>query len=466
MNNLVNLIREFPHRRVMVLGDIMLDEYLEGTVDRISPEAPIQIVLEKSREYKLGGAGNVASNISSLGANISIFSFVGEDLESKILEELLKEKNINYFLETSGTTIKKSRVIGNGQQLLRIDKEDISEKKFSEEMKTAILKEADNSDIIIVSDYAKGTITQPLMDFLKDYHQKMVANPKPVNKTFYGGLRLMIINEKEAREMSGLKDIYESGRKLRQELNSPFLITQGEKGMTLFSEEIIDIPTNAREVYDVQGAGDTVISTVALAISVGASLEEAAIMGNYAAGIAVGKKGTYSVGLKELQKKISGLGKKIVELEELQEIIDNSRKNNKSIVWTNGCFDLFHLGHKYSLERAKEQGDVLIVGLDSDESVKALKGPTRPIYSQTERAELLSSIEFVDFVTIFPVGAVIDYLRKLKPDVYVKSGDYTLDTINQEERKLVESYGGRIFLPKGIQNLSTTRIVEKIRGLK
>jgi len=446
----------------MVIGDLMLDEYIGGTVERVSPEAPIQIVLEKDRTYSLGGAGNVASNIASLGGIASIFSFVGEDKEASILKNILNEKNIESFFSVSGITIKKSRIIGNGQQLLRIDKEETSRKEFNEKMKEIIIKKAEESDVIILSDYAKGTITEGLIDLLKDYKGKLIANPKPINKHLYNNLSLMVINEKESREMSELKEVYESGKKLREETNSPILITRGEKGMTLFSEGIIEIPTKAREVYDVQGAGDTVISAIALAISGGASLEEAAIIGNYAAGIAVEKKGTYAVHLAELKKRIEGLGKKIVELDELKEIVDSLRGKDKKIVWTNGCFDLFHLGHKYSLEKAKEQGDILIVGLDSDESVKTLKGSGRPIYNQTERAELLSSIGFVDYVTIFPVKGVPEYLKILKPDVFVKSKEYSLETINQEEKKAIEEYGGRIFFSDELPGFSTTNIINKI----
>lgn len=463
MKRLINILNNFSQKKILVIGDIMLDEYIEGNVERISPEAPVQVVTEKNKFYKLGGAGNVASNLASLGGNTFLFSFVGKDKEANILKDLLDEKKINYSFEINNITTRKTRIIGNQQQLLRLDREETYNKEFSSKIKENLLNIAEESDKIILSDYAKGVINYNLINFLKDFKQKIIINPKPINKALCNEVFLVIANEKETREMSKIFEIDKAGEILRKKFNSSLLVTRGEKGMTLFSDKKIDIPTYTKEVYDVQGAGDTVVAAVSLAISAGASLEEAAIMGNYAAGIAVEKRGTYSVKLNELEKRIFGAGKKIVSLDELEKIVNLSKKENKKIVWTNGCFDLFHLGHKYSLEKAKEQGDILIVGLDSDESVKNLKGPERPIYNQNERAEILSSIEFVDYITIFSYGSAKKYLKTIKPDIYVKSGDYTLETINQEERKIVENYGGKIFLPKGISGISTTNIIEKIK---
>jgi D-beta-D-heptose 7-phosphate kinase / D-beta-D-heptose 1-phosphate adenosyltransferase len=467
MEKLEEILSAFPNRKITVIGDVMLDEYIEGEVNRISPEAPVQVVTEKKRDYKMGGAGNVISNLSTLGvSNISLFSFVGKDEEAEILKEILDKKNIEYFFDINNITTKKTRIIGNNQQLLRLDKEETYNKNFSSDIKEKLLQKAKESDKIILSDYAKGVITYDLINFLRDYRDKIIINPKPKNKDLCANTFLTIANEKEAREMSGLSDINEAGEKLKKELNSHILVTRGEKGMTLFSDKKIDIPTYAREVYDVQGAGDTVIATVSLSVCAGASLEEAAIIGNYAAGIAVEKRGTYSVKLNELKERILGIEKKIVNLSELEKIINSSREEGKKIVWTNGCFDLFHLGHKYTLEKAKEFGDILVVGLDSDDSVKKLKGPQRPIYNENERAEILSSIKFVDYVTIFPFGAVADYVRKLKPDVFFKSKGYTMDTLNQEERKAVEEYGGKIVLLEGLNGFSTSNIINKIKTEK
>lgn len=466
MKKLGDILNNFTNKKIVVIGDIMLDEYINGIVERISPEAPVQIVSEKNIFYKPGGAGNVVSNLSSLGGKVSFFSFVGEDNDAEILKNILDKQNVDYFFGIDKITPKKTRVISNNQQLLRIDKENNYPKQFSEKIQKTLLRKVKESDMVVISDYAKGAVTSNLMNLLSDYKKKIIVNPKPVNKNLYSGVLLIIANENETFQMSGISSLIESGEKLKEEFNSFFLITQGERGMTLFSNGNVDIPTYAREVYDVQGAGDTVISAVSLAVCSGASLEEAALIGNYAAGIAVEKRGTYSVSREELEKRISGTGKKITTLSELEKIINRLRKENKKIVWTNGCFDLFHLGHKYSLEKAKEKGDILIVGLDSDESVRKLKGPERPICPQYERAEILSAIEFVDYVTIFNSGSVPRYLKTLKPDVFVKSKGYTLDTINKEEKRTIEEYGGEIFLLEGIGGLSTTNLIDKIKNNK
>jgi len=256
----------------------------------------------------------------------------------------------------------------------------------------------------------------------------------------------MTPNEKESFLLSGASEVYESGEKLRKELNCNVMITRAEKGMILFSDKIIELPTYARETHDITGAGDTMIASIALSLAAGATFEQAAIISSNASAIAVEKKGTYSVTINELQKRIFQEQEKILGIEELKKAIEEEKRKGRKIVWTNGCFDIYSRGQKDLLERASREGHVLIVGLDSDESVRALKGPGRPINSEKERAEILSSIEYVDFITIFPPGGAKEYLRVLKPDVYVKGGDYNINTINQEERKIVEEYGGSVKL--------------------
>ncbi len=283
---------------------------------------------------------------------------------------------------------------------------------------------------------------------------------------FFKDSLLIVSNETEALEISNCQEVSEAGEKLRREINSPILITRGDKGMTLFSDNKTEIPTCAKKIYDVQGARDTVLSALSISLASGASLEEAGIIANHAAGIAVEKIGTYSVKLNELRNRILVGDRKLVTFEELKKIIFELKRQNKRTIWTNGCFDVLHAGHKYSLEKAKEKGDILIVGIDSDESVRMLKGPERPVYKEKERIELLSAIEFIDYITVFSYGQVADHLRELKPDVYVKSGNYTLDTINQEERKIIEEYGGEIYLPKGLQGFSTSSVIDRIRNFE
>lgn len=460
--NLSEIISDFKNRRITVIGDVMLDKTIVGHISRISPEAPTPILDIENEFYNAGGAANVAANISTLGGKVNIFGFIGDDEAGKILRKILEEKGIGYnFENNSRTTLKVRRRAGN-QQLSRDDWEDKNPKKFGLKTLSILSQEAKDSDVILISDYAKGTISRDLMDFIHSLNKKIIVDPKPQNMSLYEKSFLITPNEKEALETTKEKDVYAAGRYLREKLKCNVLVTRGEKGMTLFSDNEIDIPTSAKEVYDVTGAGDTAIAALSLSLASGASLEQSVMIANHAAGISVGKIGTYQVNVGELERRISGEGRKVKTFDELTSLVEDLRKKGKKIVWTNGCFDLFHLGHKYSLEKAKEKGDVLIVGLDSDESVKALKGPARPIYNQKERAELLSAIESVNYITIFSFGSVAKYLEQLKPEVYVKSGNYTLDTINQEERKIIEKYGGEIYLPKGLPGFSTTNVIRRI----
>ncbi len=462
--HLEDILNKFIGKKILIIGDVMLDEYVYGNVSRISPEAPIPVVKFNKSFFNIGGAGNIASNISALGGKAVLFGFVGDDSKAEILKNLCKERNIECFFDKNSMTSFKQRIIGNSQQIVRIDKEDTSEKIFSSETKKLILEKAKQAEIIIISDYEKGAITGDLINLLGNFKKKIIVGPKPKNKELYKGVFLIVPNRKEAFEITGCSDIKEALHKLREEYNSNIIITLSEQGMILYSTKEIQIPTYAKEVYDVSGASDTVLATVSMSIAAGSSLEEAAILGNHSAGIAVGKKGTYSVSLKELKDEITKEGKKIVDFEELKKIIDDAKRKGKKIAWTNGCFDILHTGHVDYLKKAKKQGDVLVVGIDSDDSVKRLKGSGRPINSESERAEIISALEFVDYIIIFPFGVVKDYLAELNPDIYVKGGDYTLDTINQEERRAVESYNGKIIIIPPVPNKSTTKTIEKIKN--
>jgi D-beta-D-heptose 7-phosphate kinase/D-beta-D-heptose 1-phosphate adenosyltransferase len=472
MESLQNVLNGFPGKKILVVGDVMLDKYTLGSVERVNPEAPVMVLNVKEEFYKPGGAGNVAINVANLspGGNVYLFGFVGEDPESEILKKILANEGVTPYFESCSKTAVKERFLGTSsgqeQQMLRVDKEETSPKTFQD--RNSLLRLAGEVDFIIVSDYAKGTITTDLMSLLQSFKEKIIIDPKPENKNFktlYQGVSLMTPNEKEAVKISGCSDVYEAGERLKEEFNANILITRGPRGMVLFtSGRRVEIPTYAREVYDVQGAGDTVIAAISLALSAGSSLEEAAIIGNHTAGIAIERKGTYSVKLNELKKRVLIGERKIVSFEELKKIVETCRQEGKKIIWTNGCFDVLHRGHLYSFEKAKEKGDILIVGLDSDISVRQLKGPDRPVIQEKDRAELLSAIESIDYITTSSPGGVANYLENLKPDVYVKSGDYTLDTINQEERRIVEGYGGQIYLPKGLTGLSTTSILRRIRN--
>lgn len=466
MNSIEDIITNFAGKKAVVIGDVMLDEYIEGDASRISPEAPVPVVKIQKEIYELGGAGNVASNLRSLGADVSLFSCIGNDENGKKLKELFQVKEIKTFFSECSQTIKKTRVICRGTQLLRIDKEEDSSKKFSDIIKLKLKEKCAEADIIVISDYAKGNITEEISEILKEFREKVIANPKPQNKRLYKGFLLISLNEKEAEEMSKEKNVYLAGQILKEELGSNILITRGEKGMVLFSHkmpEAFDIPTYAKEIFDVTGAGDTAVSAIALAIASGSTLNEAAIIGNHAAGIKISKRGTYSVTLEELRERISGEENKIQTLEQMKKIVEDLKRKGKKIIWTNGCFDLLHQGHVRYLKETKKLGDVLIVGLNSDSSIKRLKGPERPIQSESERAEILSSLDSVDYVVVFPEINAVNCLNELKPSIFAKAADYNISTINQDEKRVVESYNGKITFIDIVEGKSTTSIIERIK---
>ena len=298
---LIEIIDKFKDKKILVIGDLILDHYAYGTVSRISPEAPVPIVHIKSEEYKLGGAANVAANIATLSGNITLIGLIGRDRKGKKVIDLCKKNKIKIFPEYFHRTIKKTRIIAENQQLVRIDEEQITNKDLNPRL---IKKEAEKADIIIISDYAKGAISPNLMKLLTSLNKRIVVDPKPKNKSLYQGVYLITPKQKEATEMSSFENVYKAGEQLQRELNTNVIITKGKQGMSIFNNGIKDIPTFAKEVYDVTGAGDTVIATLSLALASGANLEESAILANHAAGIAVGKPGTARVYLEELKNEI------------------------------------------------------------------------------------------------------------------------------------------------------------------
>jgi len=465
--DLKKVIGDFPKKRIAIVGDVMLDKYVYGSVDRISPEAPVPVVKVEKEVYELGGAANVAANIVSLGGQAFLFGYVGNDSAGEKLFEKLRERNINHDLNRIlDHTIQKERIIGNDHPIARIDKE--STLKLTDYDKITlgprILKE--NPDIIIVSDYAKGVITNLLISEFKGNEIKVIVDPKPKNNVDYFGAYLITPNFKEAMEMTGLKQIEDIGEKLREKYCCNILITKGKDGMTLFDEEngMINFPTQAREVYDVTGAGDSVVATLGLGLASGLNLKDSIFLANNAAGIAISKAGTAAVLKSELEQIIEKETSKVKTLDELKFIRDDLYRKNKKIVWTNGCFDILHIGHLDYLEKAKKLGDYLIVGLNSDKSVKKLKGEDRPVYPEQHRVRMLSALSCVDYVTIFNELTTENCLRELKPDVFVKGGDYDLEKMNQDERHIIENYRGNFYFIPKTNNISTTEIIKKINN--
>jgi len=462
MGDLDKILSEFNKRKVLVLGDVMLDKWIFGEVSRISPEVSVPVVDFTKEETKAGGAANVAINLANLGAEVYLFGVIGKDNPGKELSQILESKAIKFFPEYLSFTTEKTRIIGGRQHITRLDKEDKSPKdpKFSQ-----LEEYLDKAEVIVVSDYAKGTLNHELMNRLKKSGKKIIVDPKPVNINLYENTFLIKMNEKEFKDITRISDVKKAGDSLRERLKANIVLTQGQKGMTLFplGNSEISIPADAREVYDVVGAGDTTTAVLALAIASNSSLEDSAILANYAAGIKVGKFGTASVSLSELEKKIFHEEGKVKTREELYSIVEKLRHRKERIVWTNGCFNLLHEGHVDYLKKASKLGDILIVGLNSDQSVKQLKGEAKLIRPQLARAEIISALECVDYVTIFDDSNVTSLLYYFKPDVFVKGGDYTIDTLNQDERKAVDSYGGKIEIIPIEKSISTTEILSKIR---
>jgi D-beta-D-heptose 7-phosphate kinase / D-beta-D-heptose 1-phosphate adenosyltransferase len=467
MEKIARILEDFSEKKIAVIGDIMLDSYVYGTVERVSPEAPVSIFKEEKEEYSLGGAANVAANISSLNGKVYLFGYIGEDSAGKILISKIEEKKINHFLfPVLEKTTKKTRLIGNRQQqMIRIDSESYA--VISEDAEERLAKEVagKNPDIIVVSDYAKGCITSGLFSKLKNYlpNTKIIVDPRPQNKEKYKGVFLITPNLKEAREMSGMEKVEDMGKILQERYKCSILITRGKEGMSLFeNDKVNSIPTKAKEVYDITGAGDTVIAVMALSLASGVNLEESSFLANHAAGIVVGKAGTASVSKNELIEGIKSESSKIKDLSELKEIREDCRKKGKKVVWTNGCFDLLHIGHIDYLKKAKKLGNCFFVGLNSDVSIKQLKGEGRPIQSEKHRAEILASLELVDYIVIFNEMSAENCLSEIKPDIFVKAGDYNLETMHQGERFVIEGYRGEIqFIPIAY-DISTTQIINKI----
>lgn len=466
--------------RVLVIGDIMLDRYVWGTVGRISPEAPVQVVSAQKKTATLGGAANVANNIAKLGGKVSVLGLRGNDRAGEVLLSLLKENGIdNHLIVTNGRpTITKTRIMAHGQQLLRIDEEQLNELTPDTETRliAALEDHLNGVDAVIISDYAKGTLTQKICSVIiakaGQREIPVIVDPKGTQWDKYRGASCITPNTSEFSAMTpslidSEKHLVTHAEELRKEMQADaLLITRGPEGMVLIlpDSDAIFIPSDAREVFDVSGAGDTVVATLALALAGGFSWMEAVKLANMAAGIVVGKLGTQPVMYEELQDELL---KTSVEhkdgyddIEEALKLVKYWRSKHENIVFTNGCFDLLHVGHIKLIEGAAREGDRLIVGLNSDDSVRRLKGEQRPIITQKERARLLSAVAGVDMVVIFHEDTPINLIEKLRPDVLVKGSDYSLDEVVGGD--LVSDYGGRVALVELEHGYSTTAIVQKI----
>jgi len=458
---------------IAVVGDLMIDHYLWGKTSRISPEAPVPVVEIEKEEDRLGGAGNVVNNLISLGAEVIVSSVIGKNHKRMI--KLLKEKNVDtsgIFIDNLRETIIKSRIIASHQQVIRYDKESIEpiSKEFEEKIINFLQQNIDKIEIILLSDYEKGvltkTLTQKIIKLANRFNKKLIIDPK---KDFSKYVNAWMIkpNKKELEIASSIKiknrdDLIKAGWKVKKELNLDYLlVTLSEDGMALFSDEFIEMPTMVKEVYDVTGAGDTVLAALGYFLSRSNNVIEAMHFANAAAAVVVGKLGSATVNLeeiKEAQRKIdNSVDYKIVDFETIEKIVKELKQNSKKIVFTNGCFDILHIGHVKYLQKAKSLGDKLIVGVNSNESVKRLKGEDRPINDEYDRAYLLASLEVVDYVVIFKEDTPYELIKKIKPDILVKGADY-------KDKEVVGSdIAKEVRLIEFVEGKSTTNIIEKIK---
>ena len=478
----LELLQKFPVVRVLCVGDVMLDHFVYGTVDRISPEAPIPVLKVTRESQMLGGAGNVVRNIAALGATATLIAVVGDDASGHTISRLIRdEPRLEASLVTVAhrqTSLKVRHIAGN-QQMLRTDRETAAPLAQEDEDRVirAVEGELASTHIVILSDYAKGVLSKRVIEKIctaaHAQNKIVIADPKSADFKRYQGVNLLTPNAKELAVATGeaVTDNASAEKTAAIALASvqldAVLVTRSEQGMTLVESgtPAVHYPTQAREVYDVSGAGDTVIATLAVAIGAGASLATAASLSNIAAGIVVGKAGTAVVRPDELSQALHDEGLKGVEakIKTLTTALDLAatwRSRDLKLGFTNGCFDLIHPGHVSLLRQARAQCDRLIVGLNTDDSVRRLKGPGRPVNTELARAIVLAALESVDMVILFDAPTPIALIQALRPDVLVKGADYTLDQVVGGD--VVTSYGGRIHLAELTPGQSTTRIVERL----
>lgn len=460
---------------VLVVGDIMLDRYWQGPTSRISPEAPVPVVKINGQEDRPGGAANVALNIASLGGGATLAGITGNDEASDTLATQLSANQINCFFakQTALPTITKLRVMSRNQQLLRLDFEQSFAELDKTDLTKLVVEHLAGHQVIVLSDYNKGSLSHApeLITLAKKAGVKVLVDPKGTDFSKYRGASLLTPNLGEFEAVVGEckteTELIEKAQKLVAELElDALLITRSEQGMTLIrpDHEELHLPTQAKEVYDVTGAGDTVIATLALAVAAGASLPQASALANIAAGIVVGKLGTATVSEAELLGELAlehDSGNGVMSKEQLVIAVNAAKKRGEKVVMTNGCFDLLHAGHVSYLTEAKKLGNRLIVAVNDDASVKRLKGEGRPVNPVERRMAVLAGLGAVDWVVSFAEDTPRELIADVLPDILVKGGDYTVEQI--AGGKEVIANGGEVKVLNFEQGVSTTEMINTIR---
>lgn len=470
-----NHFPQYHDAQVAVIGDIMLDRYFYGDVNRISPEAPVPVINVKREQILPGGAANVAVNLASLGAKVSLAGVVGQDADARQLLTQLQAISVTCALNQSddASTIVKTRVMGGQQQLLRMDFEEKFSKNRWENTWACAKTTLETAKVILLSDYNKGTLVncQDVIAYGAKHNIPVIVDPKGDDFSKYAGADLLTPNMSEfvavVGEIDSENDLAKKAQALIQQLNiKALLVTRSEKGMTLFrkDKDAFHLPAITKEVTDVTGAGDTVIATIAASLAAGCDLEQAVNLSNIAASIVVSKVGTSAITAPELELEYhknhqsSGL----LSREQLALAVRLAKARGEKVVFTNGCFDILHAGHVTYLQQAQALGHRLIVAINSDESVTKLKGEGRPINSLERRMAVLAGLESVDWVTFFETDTPEALLQELQPDILVKGGDYSEEQV--VGREIVKAYGGEVTVMSLVPDCSTTQIVEKIQS--
>jgi D-beta-D-heptose 7-phosphate kinase/D-beta-D-heptose 1-phosphate adenosyltransferase len=486
IEQLHEVIQEIEHnwatKRLVVVGDVMLDKYVWGEVARISPEAPVPVVRMTHQSQQPGGAANVAMNLSRLGARAEVIGFAGGDDDGRLLVECLEGQGIAAkFVACDGfPTITKQRILGGQQQMLRLDTEKPGTRTQGDydRLLQSVLDALPGCDAVVLSDYAKGVlrpeICRAVIEAARAKDIPVLVDPKSADFSRYRGATTVCPNMGELAaavrvDSLDMMAMLDAAEQLVKELDLEFLTaTLGEKGIALVRPgNRMLAPAVARQVFDVSGAGDTVIAVLALCLASGLKPETAVGVANLAAGIVVGKVGTVPVEKYELLAALAPqialhAEDKVVTRDELVQRVALWKANGERVVFTNGCFDLLHIGHITLLEQARRFGDRLIVAINSDESVQGLKGPTRPIVRETERARVLAALAAVDAVVVFGEPTPLELIVAAKPDVIVKGGDYVPDTVVGASE--VKSWGGQVKIVPTVEGFSTTGLIAKGAG--
>lgn len=481
-SELAAVVRNFHAARVLVIGDVILDRYVTGSVGRLSPEAPIPVLRPNNDRSTLGGAANVALNIATLGGQAVLVGVVGTDDAGRMIDQLARQTpGITPALVTveGRPTTSKTRFMSGSHQLLRLDEETTAplDQAASAAVLAAVAGGLAMADIVILSDYAKGVLCDGVLDAVLSLCERekrmVIADPKRADFAAYRGATVLTPNEHEVRAATRITADHdeEADRAGRVALDATggeaVLVTRSAKGLTLVCKghEALHLPTRAREVADVSGAGDTLVAALAVALGAGASLPDAATLANATAGISVGKQGTATVSRQELLDALHlddlvQTDRKVVGLEGALEKVAEWRRRGLKVGFANGCFDLIHPGHVRLLSEARAACDRLIVALNTDASVKRLKGPARPLQNEMARATVMASMAPVDLVTLFDEDTPLELIRALRPDVLVKGSDYTVEQVVGAD--LVQGWGGKVVLVTLKEGHSTTNTISRM----